>query len=68
MNFRASSDSFALEHLVLHFGGPTTENWRHDGVVTPHPPITRALQSVVKALPNISLIDWTPHLHDKAWA
>lgn len=43
----------------------------HDNVVKPHPPITRALQSVVSKLetiPNISIIDWKPHLHDEAWA
>jgi amidase len=42
-----------------------------DNVVKPHPPITRALQSVVsklQAIPNVSLVDWKPHLHDEAWA
>jgi amidase len=43
----------------------------HDGVVKPHPPITRALRSVVsrlKATPNVSVVDWKPYLHDEAWA
>ena len=43
----------------------------HDQVVKPHPPITRALQTVVaklKTIPNVSVVDWTPHLHDEAWA
>ena len=43
----------------------------HDSVVTPHPPITRALNEVVsklKALPHVQVIDWKPYLHDEAWA
>lgn len=43
----------------------------HDSVVTPHPPLTNALHSLaakLKAIPNISLVDWKPHLHDEAWA
>ena len=43
----------------------------HDNVVKPHPPITNALHSVVsklKLVPNISVVDWKPHLHDEAWA
>ncbi|KAL8942558.1 MAG: hypothetical protein Q9216_001602 [Gyalolechia sp. 2 TL-2023] len=43
----------------------------HDGVVQPHPPITRALKTVASklaAIPNISIVDWKPHLHDEAWA
>jgi Asp-tRNA(Asn)/Glu-tRNA(Gln) amidotransferase A subunit family amidase len=43
----------------------------HDNVVKPHPPITRALQTLVSKLatvPNISIIDWKPYLHDEAWA
>ena len=43
----------------------------HDNVVTPHPPITRALQEVVsrlQTLPNVEVVDWKPHLHDEAWA
>ena len=43
----------------------------HDNVVMPHPPITRALQSVVsrlKTIPNVSTVDWNPYLHDEAWA
>jgi len=43
----------------------------HDTVVTPHPPITRALNEVVSRLnsiPNIEIVDWKPYLHDEAWA
>ncbi|MCJ1430787.1 hypothetical protein MMC27_000137 [Xylographa pallens] len=43
----------------------------HDDVVKPHPPITRALRSVVSRLenvPNITIVDWKPYLHDEAWA
>lgn len=41
-----------------------------DGVVKPHPPITRALKEVVKGLigtPGIEVIDWKPYKHDLAW-
>ncbi|KAF2811031.1 amidase [Mytilinidion resinicola] len=43
----------------------------HDGVVKPHPPVTRALSSVVeklRSLSNVTIVDWKPHLHDEAWA
>ncbi|KAL8830206.1 MAG: hypothetical protein Q9191_001567, partial [Dirinaria sp. TL-2023a] len=43
----------------------------HDGVVQPHPPITRALKTVASKLAsvsNVTLVDWEPHLHDEAWA
>ena len=43
----------------------------HDNVVMPHPPITRALHTIVsrlKRVPNICVVDWKPHLHDEAWA
>jgi Asp-tRNA(Asn)/Glu-tRNA(Gln) amidotransferase A subunit family amidase len=43
----------------------------NDGVVTPHPPITRAMQEVasrLKTVPNVEVVDWTPYLHDEAWA
>ena len=43
----------------------------NDGVVTPHPPITRALTRLVGRLrnvPNVSIVDWKPYLHDEAWA
>ena len=42
-----------------------------DGVVKPHPPITRALRTVASKLatvPNITIVDWKPHLHDEGWA
>jgi amidase len=43
----------------------------HDNVVTPHPPITRALRKVVAMLqqvPNVEVVEWKPYLHDKAWS
>ncbi|KAL8863847.1 MAG: hypothetical protein Q9174_007530, partial [Haloplaca sp. 1 TL-2023] len=43
----------------------------HDGVVSPHPPITRALKVLgerLKQVPGIEVIDFAPHLHDEAWA
>ena len=42
----------------------------HDGVVKPHPPITRALKSVAEKLsqvPDITVVDWTPYKHDEGW-
>jgi len=41
-----------------------------DGVVKPHPPITRALKQVVdklKGKPNIEIVEWKPYKHDLAW-
>ncbi len=41
-----------------------------DGVVKPHPPITRALQQVVEKLKgreNIEIVEWKPYKHDLAW-
>ena len=43
----------------------------HDNIVMPHPPITRALEAVASklaAVPNLTLVDWKPHVHDEAWA
>jgi amidase len=43
----------------------------NDGVVTPHPPVTRALQEAVahlNTIPNIEVVEWKPYLHDEAWA
>lgn len=43
----------------------------HDGVVQPHPPITRALKitaSKLSSVPRVTVVDWKPHLHDEAWA
>ena len=42
----------------------------HDGVVKPHPPVTRALLQVadeLKKMENIELMDWAPYKHDEAW-
>ncbi|KAM3087722.1 hypothetical protein ACMFMG_001798 [Clarireedia jacksonii] len=41
-----------------------------DGVVKPHPPVTRALKQVVEKLKdksNIELVEWKPYRHDVAW-
>ena len=41
-----------------------------DGVVKPHPPVTRALTQVVeklKATGNVEVVDWKPYKHDLAW-
>ncbi|KKY25176.1 putative fatty-acid amide [Phaeomoniella chlamydospora] len=41
-----------------------------DGVVHPHPPVIRALKEISAKLstnPSISLVDWTPYQHDRAW-
>lgn len=41
-----------------------------DGVVKPHPPVTRALQEVVdklKAKGNVDIVEWKPYKHDLAW-
>ncbi|KAF2174923.1 amidase [Zopfia rhizophila CBS 207.26] len=42
----------------------------HDNVVLPHPPITRALQTVTSKLKEngVEVVDWEPYLHDEAWA
>lgn len=42
-----------------------------DGVVKPHPPISRALKKVVEKLTergNVDIVDWVPYKHDEAWA
>ena len=42
-----------------------------DGVVKPHPPVTRALTDVsnkLKSFSNIEVIDWKPYKHDEAWS
>ena len=42
----------------------------HDGVVQPHPPVTRALHHVVdelKKLENIDVVEWKPYEHGEAW-
>ncbi|RFU25584.1 hypothetical protein B7463_g10752, partial [Scytalidium lignicola] len=41
-----------------------------DGVVKPHPPVTRALKQIVeklKAKGNVEVVDWKPYQHDRAW-
>ncbi|KAJ9662313.1 hypothetical protein H2198_001447 [Neophaeococcomyces mojaviensis] len=42
----------------------------NDGVVKPHPPITRALKEVadkLKRLSGVSVVDWVPYKHDEGW-
>ena len=41
-----------------------------DGVVRPHPPVSRALAELstrLKAIPAFDVVDWTPYKHDLAW-
>lgn len=42
-----------------------------DGIVTPHPPVIRALKTVVKALSAqgtaFEIVDWRPDGHDECW-
>lgn len=43
----------------------------HDDVVLPHPPITRALETMeskLNDLTNVSVSRWRPSGHEKAWA
>jgi Asp-tRNA(Asn)/Glu-tRNA(Gln) amidotransferase A subunit family amidase len=42
----------------------------HDGVVKPHPPITRAMKELAAKLtssPDIDVVSFTPYKHDLAW-
>ena len=42
-----------------------------DGVVLPHPPITRALSQLssrLASVPHVTIVPWHAHLHDEAWA
>ena len=41
-----------------------------DGVVRPHPPITRAMKEIAEKLKSVSaveIVDWKPYKHDRAW-
>ena len=41
-----------------------------DGVVKPHPPVTRALKQIVdklKSSNNVEVVEWKPFKHDLAW-
>jgi amidase len=43
----------------------------HDGVVLPHPPITRALREFterVSSVPHVEVTNFSPYKHDEAWA
>ena len=42
----------------------------HDGVVLPHPPVTRSLKELVKklqCLPGVEVVEWKPYQRDMAW-
>ena len=42
----------------------------NDGIVTPHPPVTRAMHEVVSRLKNsedVEVVEWKPYKHDLAW-
>ena len=42
----------------------------NDGIVKPHPPVTRALEEVaekLKGVEGVELVDWKPYKHDEAW-
>jgi amidase len=42
-----------------------------DGVVRPHPPVTRALKEVsekLQKLPGVEVVEWKPYKHDEAWS
>jgi Asp-tRNA(Asn)/Glu-tRNA(Gln) amidotransferase A subunit family amidase len=41
-----------------------------DGIVKPHPPVLRAINTIVdklKGVPDIEIVPWTPYAHDEAW-
>jgi len=41
-----------------------------DGVVKPHPPVTRAMKELsakLSSIEGIEVVDWTPYKHDRAW-
>lgn len=44
-----------------------------DGIVTPHPPVTRVLRATVAKLStsvaakHVEVVDWSPYRHDEAW-
>lgn len=42
----------------------------HDGIVRPHPPITRAMRLLTEQLKEAGLdvVNFSPYLHDEAWA
>ena len=42
----------------------------NDGVVQPHPPITRALSEVTRKLEaaeGVEVVEWKPYKHDLGW-
>lgn len=63
----------ANEDLLPKVGGKTKLKvailW-DDGIVKPHPPVTRALKAIaekLKGAEDIELVDWVPLKHDLAW-
>jgi amidase len=43
----------------------------HDRMVLPHPPVTRALKSLVerlKKIEHVEVVDFAPYKHDEGWA
>ena len=54
-------------HQVLSTSRMTFGIMRHDGVVTPHPPVQRAVSIVVKALEKLGhrILEWKPPSHKR---
>uniref|UniRef100_A0A8H7TQA1 Amidase domain-containing protein n=1 Tax=Bionectria ochroleuca TaxID=29856 RepID=A0A8H7TQA1_BIOOC len=66
---RVVSCSFALETNPAPQKLKIGVMWS-DGIVNPHPPITRALSLLVNSLesnPAFEIVDWKPIDHDKCW-
>jgi amidase len=44
----------------------------HDGIVLPHPPVTRSLSifedKVSRHMPNVQIVPFQPYKHDEGWA
>lgn len=42
-----------------------------DGIVTPHPPILKALRDITSRLKEcksgFDIVDWVPYRHDECW-
>ena len=58
-------------HLEVSKGGKLKIGviWS-DNIVTPHPPVRRALREVVSKLREVEgfeIVDWKPYKHDEAW-
>jgi amidase len=58
-----TEEELAISDPVRRFAKPLTFGiLRHDGSCTPHPPVARAVETVVKTLQNLGheIIDWKP--------